>query len=85
MLEAGELIAARVRPEDVREVGELVGMDSATPSRDLSGDGVTIFKSVGLGAQDVAIAKLVVDLAGRKGMGCSLNSYDDCSTTSGAS
>ena len=85
MLEAGELIAARVRPEDVREVGELVGMDSETPSRDLSGDGVTIFKSVGLGAQDVAIAKLVVDLAGRKGMGCSLNSYDDCSTTSGAS
>lgn len=77
MLEAGELIAAGLRPEDVHEIGELVGTGSKVPRRGLSGDRVTIFKSVGLGVQDVAIAKLVVDLAERKGLGCNLNSYDD--------
>ena len=41
MLEAGELIVARVHPEDVRAVGELVGKDSKMPFRDSSGDGVT--------------------------------------------
>ena len=41
MFEAGELIAARARPEGVRAVGELVGKDSETPFRDLSSDGVT--------------------------------------------
>jgi ornithine cyclodeaminase/alanine dehydrogenase-like protein (mu-crystallin family) len=81
MLEAGELIAARVRPEDMREVGELVGEDSGAPPHDLSGGQVTIFKSVGLGVQDVAIAKLVVDLAERKGIGRNLDSYDDCNAT----
>jgi len=81
MLEAGELIAAGVRPEDMCEVGELVGTDSGAPPRNLSGDRVTIFKSVGLGVQDVAIAKLVVDLVERKGFGCNLNTYDDCNAT----
>jgi len=80
MLEAGEFIAAGVRPEGMREVGELVGTDSEAPLRVLSADGITIFKSVGLGVQDVVIAKLVVDLAERKGVGCNLDSYDDCST-----
>ena len=80
MLEAGEFIAAGVRPEDLREVGELVGTGSETPPRDLSADKITIFKSVGLGVQDVVIAKLVVDIAERRGVGCNLNSYDDCST-----
>lgn len=77
MLEAGELVAAGLRPEDMREIGELVGTDSEASPLGLSGDRVTIFKSVGLGAQDVAIAKFVVDLAERKGIGCNLNSYDD--------
>ena len=77
MLEAGELIVAGLCPEDMREIGELVGMDSEAPPLDFSGDRVTIFKSVGLGVQDVAIAKFVVDLAERKGTGCNLNSYDD--------
>ena len=76
MLEAGELIAAGLRPEDMCEIGELVGTESAAPPRNLSGDRVTIFKSVGLGVQDVAIAKFVVDMAERKGIGCNLDSYD---------
>jgi len=78
MLEAGELIAAGLRPEDMCEIGELVRTNSEAPPRDLSGDRVTIFKSVGLGVQDVAIAKFVVDLAGGRGVGYNLNSYDGC-------
>jgi len=71
ILEAGELVAAGVRPEDVCEVGELVGAGLEEPLRsDLSGNGFTVFKSVGLGVQDVAIAKLVVDLAEERGLGC---------------
>ena len=73
MLEAGEFIAAGVRPEDLREVGELVGTDLEAPP---PGDRITIFKSVGLGIQDVAVAELVVDLAEKRGVGCRLNSYD---------
>lgn len=81
MLEAGELIAAGIRPEDMREVGELVSTSLEDPLLlDLSGDRVTVFKSVGLGVQDVAIAKLVVDLAERRGFGCKLDSYDDRDT-----
>lgn len=76
MLEAGELIAAGVLPEDVYEVGEFVGEDSVGPLPKLSGDRVTIFKSVGLGAQDVAITKLIVDLAEKRGIGLKLDSYD---------
>lgn len=84
LLEAGELIAAGVRPEDMREVGELVGTNPKCPHLpDLSGDKVTVFKSVGLSVQDVVIAKLVVDLAERRGVGCKLNSYDDRDTTFG--
>ena len=79
MLEAGELIAAGILPEDVLEVGELLG-DSEEPVPDLSGDRVTIFKSVGLGIQDVAITKLVVDLAEKRGVGFKLDSYDDSDT-----
>lgn len=81
MSEAGELIAAGVLPEDIREVGELVGADSEGPPPVLSGDRVTIFKSVGLGVQDVAITKLVIDLAEEKGVGLELDSYDDGTTT----
>ena len=82
MVEAGEFIAAGVRPEDVCEVGELLGADPDAPRfPDYSGDRVTIFKSVGLGVQDVAIAQMMVDLAERRGVGCKLNSYDDFNTT----
>lgn len=83
LLEAGELIAAGALPEDVHEVGELVGVDSEEPLPDLSGDEVTIFKSVGLGVQDVAITKLVVDLAEKRGVGSKLDSYDESYATVG--
>ncbi|KAJ3507145.1 hypothetical protein NLJ89_g6469 [Agrocybe chaxingu] len=94
--EAGELIAAKLDPSHMVEIGELVPTDDEgnvdiqaysslieekRPRRDGGGfDGpVTIFKSVGVGIQDVAIASAVVNKAlsfsgGR--IGTQIASYD---------
>ncbi|KAH8105238.1 NAD(P)-binding protein [Cristinia sonorae] len=75
--EAGELIAAGLLDSHSVEMGELIASASNTSwegNQALietvrnSGD-VTIFKSVGVGAQDVAIASLVVDKAMALGVG----------------
>ncbi|THH28852.1 hypothetical protein EUX98_g5332 [Antrodiella citrinella] len=66
-VEAGELIAAATPLTSMVEIGELV-TTSGEPAQHLvdnvrrSGN-VTIFKSVGVGIQDVAIASAVVDRA----------------------
>ncbi|KAI0315493.1 NAD-binding protein [Amylostereum chailletii] len=85
--EAGELIAAGIPPEDVTEIGELVrpqadgGFDEWTVDEEgrakvtAAGD-VTIVKSVGVGAQDVAIAIAVAERAFSKGVGTVVEGYD---------
>jgi ornithine cyclodeaminase/alanine dehydrogenase-like protein (mu-crystallin family) len=71
-LEAGELIGAGLAAEDMVEVGELlrsmpargvVEADSERVAQILSGGDVTVFKSVGVGAQDVAISIAAVEKA----------------------
>jgi ornithine cyclodeaminase len=71
-LEAGELIAAGLAAEDMVEVGELlrsspagggVEADSDRIGQVLGGRDVTVFKSVGVGAQDVAISIAAVERA----------------------
>jgi ornithine cyclodeaminase/alanine dehydrogenase-like protein (mu-crystallin family) len=71
-LEAGELIGAGLAAEDMVEVGELlrsmpargvVEADSERVAQILSGRDVTVFKSVGVGAQDVAISIAAVEKA----------------------
>jgi len=95
--EAGELINAAIRPEQVAEIGELLPTDehgnlsteqyhqllSRKGPRNTEVVGfygpVTIFKSVGVGLQDVAIACAIVDKAlslGDKNFGISINCYD---------
>lgn len=95
--EAGELINAAVKPEQVTEIGELVPTDeygnlsmeaylqllsvqTTRSAREKKFDGpVTIFKSVGVGLQDVAIASAIVDKAlslGDKKIGISIDGYD---------
>ncbi|KAI5987096.1 hypothetical protein EDD15DRAFT_2296040 [Pisolithus albus] len=64
-VEAGELIAAGLKAGDMVEIGRLVedrqgGLQGETQMR--TGD-VTVFKSVGVGLQDVAIAEHVVSKA----------------------
>ncbi|KAJ7747668.1 hypothetical protein DFH07DRAFT_576427 [Mycena maculata] len=78
--EAGELIAAGIDGAQVVEIGELVSFDSAgellfgaasqPPADCRSTTGrVTIFKSVGVGLQDVAIACAVVEKAEKMEIG----------------
>ncbi|KAG9312485.1 hypothetical protein JVU11DRAFT_6872 [Chiua virens] len=84
-LEAGELIDAGKTTDlnsSLLELGELVekGEDGnfvpVELPRDFRGpDGVTIFKSVGVGLQDVAIASLVLSRAERMGYGTRIENY----------
>lgn len=83
-IEAGELIAAgkAIDPNaSLIELGELIeeGDDgkfvSVLPQDFREPDGVTIFKSVGVGLQDVAIAGLVLSRAERIGYGTRIENY----------
>jgi len=94
--EAGELINAAIKPEQVTEIGELVLTDeygnlsmeaylrllsvkrTRSPREERFDGPVTIFKSVGVGLQDVAIANVIVDKALSLGdkIGTSINGYD---------
>lgn len=82
LTEAGELIAANVSPEGVVELGELVtekGDDIAFNQEGIdavrSAGDITIFKSVGVGVQDVAIASIVVRRAEELGLGTSVKGF----------
>ncbi|CUA69016.1 hypothetical protein RSOLAG22IIIB_08267 [Rhizoctonia solani] len=68
LVEAGELIEAVITEEELVEIGMLVraGAMEAVERIRQAGN-VTVFKSVGVGAQDVAIAALMVELAEKDG------------------
>ena len=70
--EAGELIDAKVEPHQMTEIGELVGKNVRL--KDCGCEGITMFKSVGIGLQDVAMACAVVDRA--QGVGTEITGYD---------
>ena len=88
-IEAGELIDACVQEDHMVEVGEL--LSRTPPARDCAwepdanrlagvlkagtGD-VTIFKSVGIGGQDVAITVATVERAMEMGIGTTLPDWD---------
>ncbi|VDC04518.1 unnamed protein product [Peniophora sp. CBMAI 1063] len=83
--EAGELIAAGVDFATAVELGELVQgvkgdeviSDGALAKEVLQSGEVTLVKSVGVGGQDVAIAKAVADLAEKLGgIGTVVRGYD---------
>lgn len=84
--EAGELIQAGVKGKDIHEIGELITIDrdgegfgtSVTIEADLAhrSGGVTIFKSVGVSLQDVAIAAAVKDKAQDIGVGTVIEGYE---------
>ncbi|KAG8785418.1 hypothetical protein FRC12_017604 [Ceratobasidium sp. 428] len=69
LVEAGELVDAEVSEKDLAEIGVLVrgGLEGEMNKNRVKEVGdVTVFKSVGVGAQDVAIAALMVELAERE-------------------
>ncbi|KAF4622321.1 hypothetical protein D9613_009269 [Agrocybe pediades] len=93
--EAGELIQARIKPDEMVEIGELIPADlsmengrltsqanprlEANENRDSEPDyegPITVFKSVGIGLQDVAIASAVVNRALEMGIGTPIPNYD---------
>ena len=83
--EAGELISAGYGEADLVELGELYDFSaeklSWTPRTNVVQDihsrgDVTIFKSVGVGVQDVAIACAVVKRAIEEGIGKIIEDYD---------
>lgn len=78
LAEAGELIAAHVTAAQLVEIGALLDPasgdlreDSETSERvkQLRSSGRSLFKCVGVGGMDVAITRLVVDEAERRGLG----------------
>ena len=81
--EAGELIDAQLGLQQLTEIGELVpkyrelgrGPDGR-PGRDGFDGPITMFKSVGVGLQDVAIACAVVDHALSRSDGTMIDRYD---------
>ncbi|KAL1731946.1 hypothetical protein EV714DRAFT_207920 [Schizophyllum commune] len=82
--EAGELLEAKVDMATVSEIGELVEVDGEgklrttlpQPKGKEGHNGVTMFKSVGVGLQDVAIACAAVDKARAMGLGTTVEGYD---------
>ncbi|EPQ53247.1 NAD P-binding protein [Gloeophyllum trabeum ATCC 11539] len=80
--EAGELIEARIPGQDLVELGELVDAPEGKAKQELvqevrkTGD-VTIFKSVGVGVQDVMITSAVVKRAEELNIGTVVHGYDD--------
>jgi len=84
LVEAGDLIRAGVDEARIVELGEIARIDGSgkfvtdeklLASVKAAGD-ITIFKSVGVGLQDVAIANLVVNRAEQMGIGTNIVSYD---------
>ncbi|TFK66063.1 NAD(P)-binding protein [Pluteus cervinus] len=80
--EAGELIRGGISVEQVVEIGEYASQHVVPDERsvDVKGgnDGpVTVFKSVGVGVQDVAIACAVVRRAEALGVGTTIEGYDE--------
>ncbi|KAJ8516723.1 hypothetical protein ONZ45_g5991 [Pleurotus djamor] len=82
--EAGELIDAKVQREAVIEIGEFVkmkkrGVKVLKEMSESHDGGITIFKSVGVGMQDVAIACATVEKASSMipRVGAILDGYDE--------
>jgi ornithine cyclodeaminase/alanine dehydrogenase-like protein (mu-crystallin family) len=71
--EAGELIDAGLDAHQLTEIGELVRR--CRPDEEIDG-GITMFKSVGVGLQDVAIACAVVAHALSRSDGTVIERYD---------
>lgn len=73
LAEAGELIAAKIPASSLVELGEAVDLKGAPIAEfeqlGLRRNNMSLFKCVGIGAMDVAITALMVELAGQLGVG----------------
>ena len=72
--EAGDAVAAKdaVRPEDVHELCELVAGKARVRTSD---EQITLFKSVGTGVQDIALAAVIWQNAVKAGLGIRIDGF----------
>ena len=71
--EAGELQYLRRAASSIVEIGACVDESGRpTAEQDPRGQGVSVYKSVGLGPMDVAISRLVLDRARELGVGATV-------------
>ena len=75
MDEAGELVAAGLKPEQMLEVGKVDGLRKDDDVQKWLEQGFVVYKSVGVGIMDIAIGKALMELAAQKGVGVHLDSF----------
>ena len=75
MDEAGELVAAGLKPEQMLEVGKVDGLRKDEGVQEWLEEGFVVYKSVGVGIMDIAIGKALMELAAEKGVGVHLDSF----------
>ncbi|KAH8689522.1 putative proline utilization protein PrnX [Talaromyces proteolyticus] len=68
--EAGELIKAGVKEDQLIEIGDIFSADPDSQSKKIhSGIGNVVFKCVGMGIMDLVVAKTLLEMAEEKGLG----------------
>ncbi|DAA73623.1 TPA_exp: putative Proline utilization protein PrnX [Trichophyton benhamiae CBS 112371] len=72
LAEAGELITAGVRPEQLTEIGELSPASSLFASSSSSN---VVFKCVGMGIMDLAVGRELLCLASERGIGVPIQGF----------
>ncbi|KAI4937662.1 hypothetical protein J4E85_000097 [Alternaria conjuncta] len=75
MDEAGELVAAGLKPEQMLEVGKVDGLRKDDGVQKWLEEGFVVYKSVGVGIMDIAIGRALMELAAEKGVGVHLDSF----------
>ncbi|CAN9267879.1 unnamed protein product [Alternaria alternata] len=75
MDEAGELVAAGLKPEQMLEAGKIDGLREDEGVQKWLEEGFVVYKSVGVGIMDIAVGKSLMDLAAEKGVGVHLDSF----------
>jgi phosphoribosylformylglycinamidine synthase len=76
--EAGELVKAGIREEQMLEVGRIDGLREGKEGEEVKKwleEGSVVYKSVGVGVMDIAIGKALMSLAGEKGVGVQLDDF----------
>ncbi|GJC91993.1 shikimate/quinate 5-dehydrogenase [Colletotrichum higginsianum] len=80
-LEAGELVDAEIPAGKITEVGEFTHSlreadeTEAELLRDWLGNGLIVYKSVGIGIMDLSLGKVILELAGKHKIGTTLSDF----------
>ncbi|KAF7556918.1 hypothetical protein G7Z17_g1082 [Cylindrodendrum hubeiense] len=73
--EAGEMHAAKVTPEQVTQIGDILALDKNHESREALRKQNVVFKAVGMGVLDIVVGKAVLDIAASRQMGTRIDDF----------